>query len=87
MLEILETCGDKHSRGFYRLIAQRVPEELIYAALSETRYQYKTGRIKKSRGAFFTDEIQRLARERGIDLGLNLPGRGEKSTSLRKNTP
>jgi hypothetical protein len=62
-LEILEVCRDKHSRGFYRLVAQKVPEELIRAALSETRYQDRMGRITKSRGAFFTDQLRRLARE------------------------
>src|SRR5712691_4308893 len=72
VIEMLEVCRDKHSRGFYRLVAQKVPEELIRAALSETKYQAATGRIRKSRGAFFTDEIQRLARGRGIDLGLSL---------------
>ncbi len=83
MLEILEVCRDKHSRGFYRLIAQRAPEDLIFAALSETKYQARSGRIRKSRGAFFTDEIQRLARERGIDLGLNLQAREKKAASSR----
>jgi hypothetical protein len=62
-LEILEVCRDKHSRGFYRLVAQKVPEELIRAALSETRYQDRMGRVTKSRGAFFTDQLRRLARE------------------------
>jgi hypothetical protein len=28
------------------------------------------GRIRKSRGAFFTDQLWRLAQERGIELGL-----------------
>jgi helix-turn-helix protein len=84
MLEILDVCGDKHSRGFYRLIAQRAPEDLIFAALSETKYQARSGCIRKSRGAFFTDEIQRLARERGIDLGLNIQQRRqEKAASSR----
>jgi hypothetical protein len=72
VLEMLEVCRDKHSRGFYRLVAQRVPEELIRAALSETKYQDRMGRITKSRGAFFNDQLQRLARERGIDLRSKL---------------
>jgi hypothetical protein len=70
VIEMLEICRDGHSRGFYRLVAQSVPEELIRAALSETRYQDRMGRITKSRGAFFTDQLRRLARERG--MGLNL---------------
>jgi hypothetical protein len=70
VIEMLEVCRDKHSRGFYGLVAQTVPEELIRAALSETRYQDRMGRITKSRGAFFTDQLQRLARERGMELNL-----------------
>jgi len=75
VLEMLDVCRDKHSRGFYRLVAQKVPEELIRAALSETKYQDRMGRIMKSRGAFFTDQLQRLTRDRGIDLGLRLSER------------
>jgi hypothetical protein len=70
VLEMLEVCRDKHSRGFYRLVAQNVPEELIRMAMSETKYQDQMGRITKSRGAFFTDQIQRLAQERGINFSL-----------------
>ena len=72
VIEMLEVCRDEHSRGFYRLIAQKVPEELIRTALSETKYQDRMGRITKSRGAFFTDQLRRLARERGIELSLNI---------------
>jgi hypothetical protein len=75
VLEMLEVCRDKHSRGFYRLVAQKVPEELIRAALSETKYQDRMGRITKSRGAFFTDQLQRLAREREMELGLKILAR------------
>jgi len=71
---MLDVCRDKHSRGFYRLVAQKVPEELIRAALSETKYQDRMGRITKSRGAFFGDQLRRLARERGLDLAM-LPSR------------
>jgi hypothetical protein len=92
VLEMLEVCRDKHSRGFYRLVAQKVPEELIHAALSETKYQDRMGRITKSRGAFFTDQLQRLAREREMELGLKILARdrwlnqnsGLKSDETRK---
>jgi hypothetical protein len=72
VLEILDVCRDSHSLGFYRLVAQKLPEELIRAALSETKYQDRMGRITKSRGAFFTDQLQRLARERGIELAIKM---------------
>jgi hypothetical protein len=79
--DILNVCGDRHSRGFYNIVVQKVPAELVRAALSETKHRGATGQIKKSKGAFFTDEIQRLARERGIDLGLNRQTRDEKAAS------
>ncbi len=74
--EILKTCGDTHSRRFYRVVAKRAPLELIFAALSETKYQARLGKIRKSRGAFFTGELMRLLRERGIDLRFPDPPRG-----------
>ncbi len=74
--DILEVCGDQHSRGFYTRVVQKLPAEVIRAALSETKYQAQTGKIRKSKGAFFTDELMRLARKRGIDLRIPAPPRG-----------
>jgi hypothetical protein len=56
--DILNVCGDQHSRGFYNIVVQKVPAELVRAALSETKHRGATGQIKKSKGAFFTDEIR-----------------------------
>jgi helix-turn-helix protein len=81
VLEMLDVCRDRHSRGFYHLVAQKVPEDLIRAALSETTYQDRMGRITKSCGAFFTDQLRRLAMERGIEIGLKLPRRNAKPTA------
>ena len=78
--DILEVCGDQHSRGFYTRVAQLVPAELIRAALSETKYQGSTNQIKKSKGAFFTAEITRIARKQGIDMRLNFPGRKKRTS-------
>jgi hypothetical protein len=71
--DILEVCGDQHSRGFYIRVVQKIPAEIIRAALSETKYRAGTGNIKKSKGAFFTNEVTRLAKDRGIDLRINTP--------------
>ena len=70
VIDMLEVCRDRHSRGFYRLVAQNISEELIRAALSETKYKDRMGRITKSRGAFFTDQLRRLALRRGMELNL-----------------
>jgi len=62
--DILKVCGDQHSRGFYKRLVHEVPASLIRAALSETKYRAATRQIKKSKGAYFTDEIMRTAKVR-----------------------
>jgi len=66
--DILTVCGDQHSRGFYNIVVRKMPAEYIRAALSETKYREAAGQIRTSKGAFFTDEIGRIAKARGIDL-------------------
>lgn len=44
---MLRVWGDSHSRGFYQLIAAKLPAELTGSALSETRYRAAAGEIKK----------------------------------------
>jgi hypothetical protein len=68
--EILAVCGDHHSTGLYWRIARAIPSDLIYEVLANTKNDAAIGRIKKSRGAAFTDLIKRRARELDIDLGL-----------------
>lgn len=62
-LDIVDVCKDKHSMGSYLQIARTYPEELIREALSLTKDQAARGRIRKSRGAYFTDAIARLAKD------------------------
>jgi hypothetical protein len=70
VFEMLDVLGDRHSTGLYRRIARTVPDQLIFEVLAETKYQANTGRIRKNRGAFFTNEIMRRAKQAGINLGL-----------------
>jgi Bacteriophage replication protein O len=64
--DILEVCKDSHSMGSYVHIARTYPEQLVREALSLTKDQAARGRIRKSRGAYFTDTVARLARTRGF---------------------
>lgn len=68
--DMIDTLRDRESLGLYRLIANQVPEELIYEALSETRHQAAAGRIRKSRGAYFTARIRQLAAHHGVELAF-----------------
>ena len=67
--DILAVCGDPHSRGFYELVVKKLPADVVRAAISETKYRAASGQIRKSIGSFFTAEIMRAAKGRGVDLG------------------
>jgi len=73
--DILEITEDEKSRAFYTRIATRCPDNLIYRCLSEVKDDWLQGKVRKSKGALFTDKIKRYCRERGIDLGLGSGGR------------
>ena len=68
--EMAEQLNDDHSLGFYRKIADMVPENLIFQALSEVKDAFLTGRVKKSKAALFTTVIQAKAQEYNINLDI-----------------
>ncbi|RMF86903.1 MAG: hypothetical protein D6736_14040 [Nitrospinota bacterium] len=61
LAEILEVCGDRQNQAAYFRLIQHYPEDLIRMALFETQQADREGRIKKSKGAYFTDTLKRLA--------------------------
>jgi len=72
--EMAEQLGDDHSLGFYRKIADMVPENLIFQALSEVKDAFLTNRVKKSKAALFTTVIQSKAQEHNINLDIKKTG-------------
>ena len=62
--DILDTCGDRKNTAAYLKIIKDYPEPVIRMALSETHQAHLEGRIAKSRGAYFTDTLKRLAQYR-----------------------
>ena len=58
-----EKLQDNHSRAFYKKIAEQYSSELIYQALSITKDMDHQKQIKKSKAAFFTGLIQKMAKE------------------------
>jgi len=65
---ILEKLGDSQSENFYRKVAQKYPEELIHKCLSLTREVIETQKIKKSKGAVFTDILKREGEKIGVSV-------------------
>lgn len=68
VLQMLDVLRDDHSKPFYRKIAEKCPPQMIFSALSEVKDNAHRGKIKKSKGAFFTDLIKRYAQKEGIEL-------------------
>ncbi len=63
---MLEKLGDTRSKNFYRTVAQRYPEDLIHKCLSLTQEVLETQKIKKSKGAVFTDILKREGEKIGV---------------------
>ena len=68
-MEMVEALGDEENKAFYKLIAQKMPSEIIYRALSEIRQEARESGIR-NKGAVFTIKIKRAAEQLGIELGL-----------------
>ncbi|OFW58243.1 MAG: hypothetical protein A2133_09885 [Actinobacteria bacterium RBG_16_64_13] len=66
--ETLDQAVDAQSLPFSRKVAQTMPEEVIYAALSEVKDARRTGRLKESAGAYFTYLVKTRAKELGLEL-------------------
>jgi len=65
---MLEKLGDIKSKSFYHKVAQKCPEELIYKCLSLTQEVIETQKIKKSKGAAFTDILKREGEKAGVSV-------------------
>ncbi len=66
--ELVEKLMDKKSLAFYKKIASKVPEDIIYRCLSLTKEIEETGRIKKTKGAIFTNLLKKECMKLKIEL-------------------
>ncbi len=76
--ELVESLHDPKSRNFYRLVAQRMPESLVFMTLSETKDAQRTGQIRKNAGAYFTHAIKAAAERIGVSLATSSPAKASK---------
>ena len=68
---IRDVCGDDDSVAFYLRFAAKLPDNLVYYALAETRQRLAGDDAEAGAGIYFTRAIVRLAAEHGcrIDAG------------------
>ena len=72
--EMADQLEDDHSLGFYRKVADLIPESLIFQALSEVKDAFLSGRVKKSKAALFTTVIKSKAQEHNIKFDVKKKG-------------
>lgn len=66
--QLVDELGDPRSRNFFRQVVERMPETVVYMALSETKDAKRTGQVKKNPGAYFTHVIKQSAQRIGVKL-------------------
>ncbi len=69
--EIAEKLNDHKSLGAFRVIAERVPQSVVFEVLSSIKETAREGKIKVSRGALFIDIIKGYCGSHDIDLGFS----------------
>jgi len=94
--DIYEALGDKTNMPYYRKLARliverKIPEQVVFETLSETKYEAHEGRVD-NRSAYFTFHLKRRLKERGIDLNtvlkkasdlsLGLPSKSEQERAI-----
>lgn len=68
--EIAEKLNDENSLGCYRVIAKKVPQNVIFEVLASVKETYQIGKIKQSRGALFVEIIKKYCKKNKIKLGF-----------------
>lgn len=68
--EVAKKLNDEKSLGCYRVIAEKVPEQVVFEILASVKDTYHSGKVKRSRGALFVDIIKRYSNQHGINLGF-----------------
>ncbi len=61
---------DQKSLGCYRVIAEKVPQPVLFEAIGAAKEAWQDGKIKKSRAALFMSIIKTHCEDHRIDLGF-----------------
>jgi len=69
--QIATELQDEKSLGCYRIIAEKVPQPIIFETLGSVKELWREGKIKKSRGALFVDIIKQYCNKKHIDLAFS----------------
>ena len=73
--QLAQDLHDQKSLGCYRVIAEKIPQHVVFQVLSSVKDVAASGKIRKSRGALFVDVIKQYADSHAIDLGFQTEGK------------
>jgi len=66
--ELADTFNDQKSLGYYRVIANKIPQGVIYQTLGSVKEAAQLGKIRKSQAALFVTIVKSYSKQRGIEL-------------------
>ncbi|MDQ5854064.1 MAG: helix-turn-helix domain-containing protein, partial [Chloroflexota bacterium] len=78
-----QELNDTKSLGAFRVIAETVPESVVFQALASVKETARDGKIRRSRGALFLSIIQQWCAAHGKDLGFHTSASFSQSALLK----
>lgn len=67
---LADELADPGGLGCYRVIADKLPEPVIYQILAEVKQTAQLGQVRSSRAAVFVSAVKQYARQQNIPLGF-----------------
>lgn len=68
--QIAERLNDQKSLGCYRVIAEKIPDSVIFQTLASVEETNRAGKIRQSAGALFVEIMKKYGDNHSIDLGF-----------------
>ena len=68
--QLADALHDQKSLGCYRVIAEKVPQTVLFEALGAAKEAWQDGKVKKSRAALFMSIIKTYCEKHRIELGF-----------------
>lgn len=84
--EMAEKLNDQKSLGAFRVIAEKVPQSVVFEVLSSIKETAREGKIKVSKGALFINIIQGYCESHGIELGFSTKDSYSDTVEAQRST-
>lgn len=81
---LADALQDRKSLGCYRVLAEKIPQDVLFQLLGRVKETGREGRIRQSRGALFVALASRYAAKNNIALAFKRQKRGQLTESANR---